>query len=282
MTAFPRTKIEDLSVSRMVIGTNWFLGFSHTSKAKDKEIKATMTATKMADVLEVFLAAGVDTIMGQGATPLLREAMAEASQRTGRGMKLISTPIFPTEDTPEAWDETARLLDEEVACGTAVCMPHMVTTDALLDKVNRRIRLMDRMTTMIRERGMIPGLSTHSPEVPVIADESGLDVAAYIQIYNAAGFLMHVEADWVHRSIWQRKRPVIVIKPLAAGRLLPLVGLAFVWATLRTQDMVAIGTATGDEAAEVIELSLSLLEHRASTVQLQRTRSKKLLEPAGE
>ncbi|MFW6155279.1 MAG: hypothetical protein ACOC95_08690 [Planctomycetota bacterium] len=282
MTAFPRTMIEDLSVSRMVIGTNGFLGFSHTSKAKDKEIKATMTASKIADVLEVFLASGVDTIMGQGAAPLLREAMAEASQRTGLGMKLISTPIFPTDDTPAAWDETARLLDDEVAGGAAVCMPHMVTTDVLLDKANRRIRLMDRMTAMIRERGMIPGLSTHSPEAPVFADESGLDVATYIQIYNAAGFLMHVEADWVYRSIWDRKRPVIAIKPLAAGRLLPLVGLAFVWATLRARDMVAIGTASADEAAEVIDLSLSLLEHRASTVQLQRTRSKKLLESAGD
>ena len=38
MTKFPRTKIEDLSVPRMVIGTNWFLGFSHTSRAKDELI----------------------------------------------------------------------------------------------------------------------------------------------------------------------------------------------------------------------------------------------------
>ncbi|NLF29441.1 MAG: hypothetical protein GX591_00985 [Planctomycetes bacterium] len=282
MTAFPRTMIEDLSVSRMVIGTNWFLGFSHTSKARDNAIKTTMTASKMADVLKVFLAAGVDTIMGLSSVPLLREGMDEASQRTGLGMKLISTPIVPTEDTQEAWDETARLLDAEVGCGAAVCMPHMVTTDALVDKVHRRIRRMDRIVAMIRQRGMIPGLSTHTPEAPVFADESGLDVATYIQIYNAAGFLMHVEVDWVHRSIWDRKRPVIAIKPLAAGRLLPLVGLAFVWSTLRTQDMVAVGTSTPEEAAEVIELSLSLLEHRASTVQLQRTRSKALLESAGD
>lgn len=28
------------------------------------------------------------------------------------------------------------------------------------------------------------------PETPVIADETGADVETYIQIYNAAGFLM--------------------------------------------------------------------------------------------
>ena len=35
---FPRTNIEHLSVSRMLIGTNWFLGWSHTSAAKDRYI----------------------------------------------------------------------------------------------------------------------------------------------------------------------------------------------------------------------------------------------------
>ena len=82
----------------------------------------------------------------------------------------------------------------------------------------------------------------------------------YLSIYNAAGFLMHVEIDWVHRLIWRAKHPVITIKPLAAGRLLPLVGLAFNWSTIREVDMVAVGTSTPDEAREVIEVSRAVLE----------------------
>jgi len=74
--------------------------------------------------------------------------------------------------------------------------------------------------------------------------------------------------------IWSRAKPVITIKPLAAGRLHPLVGLAFVWATLRPIDMVCIGTMTPDEAKEVVEISLSVLENRAADMELQRTRSK--------
>ena len=27
---FPRTKVEDISLSRMIIGTNWLMGWSHT------------------------------------------------------------------------------------------------------------------------------------------------------------------------------------------------------------------------------------------------------------
>jgi hypothetical protein len=133
-------------------------------------------------------------------------------------------------------------------------------------------------TAMIRERGMIPGLSTHMPETVVIADKTGADIETYIQIYNAAGFLMTVEADWVMRIISNAKKPVMTIKPLAAGKLLPVVGLTFVWNTIRDQDMVAIGTTTADEAREVIDLSLTLLERRLPDNELQRTRSKKSLE----
>jgi hypothetical protein len=141
----------------------------------------------------------------------------------------------------------------------------------------RTIRDLDKYTRMIRERGMIPGLSTHMPETVVYADNMGADVETYIQIYNAQGFLMQVEVDWVQRIIRDAQKPVMTIKPLAAGRLMPVVGLAFVWNTIREQDMVTIGTTTADEAREVIELSLDLLGRRLPDNALQTTRSKNSL-----
>ena len=69
----------------------------------------------------------------------------------------------------------------------------------------------------------------------------------------------------------------MTIKPLAAGRLLPPVGLAFVWNTIRDQDMVTIGTTTPDEARECIDLSLDFLNRRLPENALQTTRSKTVL-----
>ena len=57
---------------------------------------------------------------------------------------------------------------------------------------------------------MIPGLSTHMPEAVVYADAQNADVETYIQIYNGAGFLMQVEADWVMRII--RRLPRFVMR----------------------------------------------------------------------
>ena len=59
-----------------------------------------------------------------------------------------------------------------------------------------------------------------------------------------------------------------------AGRLLPVVGLAFVWNTIRDGDMVTIGTTTPDEARESIDISLDLLNRRIPDHELQKTRSK--------
>jgi hypothetical protein len=280
MAGFPRTKIENVSVSRMVVGINWFYGFSHTSKAKHKLIVGYQTRERLAETLTTFMKAGVNFVYGvrPEEKPLLLPAIKDAEQATGHKCYTLALPTFNTAGTKEAWDENARLLDAQAKIGATFCLPHQATTDALCDRTTRTIRGMERILAMIRERGMIPGLSTHMPEVPVYADESGLDVATYIQIYNAQGFLMQIEIDWVHRMIWGRKKPVIVIKPMAAGRIPPLVGMAFVWSTIRPEDLVCVGTLNADEAKELIDISLSILERRAPTVELQRTRSKESVE----
>jgi hypothetical protein len=278
MSDFPRTTVGGVSLSRLIVGTNWFRGYSHTSAAKDRFIKSFQSRQNIADILAVFFQAGVDAVMGMP-DPMLCEAISDAEDRTGRKATLIVTPDFnllpggPPENDPEPVFDRCRKL------GGAFCFPHQCVTDALVDRRQEVIRDLDTYTRMIRERGMIPGLSTHMPETVVIADKTGVDVETYIQLYNAAGFLMQVEADWVMRVITHAKKPVMTIKPLAAGRLLPVVGLAFVWSTIRDQDMVTIGTTTPDEAREVIDLSLDLLNRRLPENELQKTRSKRALVP---
>lgn len=274
MSAFPRTLVGGLSLPRLIVGTNWFRGFSHTSQAKDRFIKSYQTPARIADVLEVFLRAGVDAVLGGDMHSPMDEGIREAEQRAGRAMLRLITPHFNIRPGGPPEQEPERVFDQCRAMGAAVCMPHQAITDALMDRRDQVIRDLDRYTAMMRARGMIPGLSTHMPETIPYADRQNADIETYIQIYNAAGFLMQVEADWVQRIIAQARKPVLTIKPLAAGRLLPMVGLSFAWSTIREQDMVCVGTTTPDEAREVIELSLGFIEGRAARLELQRTRSK--------
>jgi hypothetical protein len=273
---FPRTMVGGISLPRLLVGTNWFLGWSHTSLAKDNFIKEYQTRQRIVAMLKVFLEYDIDAVMA----PLsdhLDESIREVEQVTGRRIIRIYTPAFELNPNSAPADQAEAVLDRCAGFGATFCMPHQSVTDALVDRRAGIIRDINTYTQMIRARGMIPGLSTHMPESVIYADKMNADVETYIQIYNSAGFLMQVEADWIMRIIREAKKPVMTIKPLAAGRILPVVGLAFVWNTIRDQDMVTIGTTTPEEAREVIELSLDLLNRRLPENALQETRSKKSL-----
>ena len=273
---FPRTMVGGVSLPRLLVGTNWFLGWSHTSLAKDNFIKEYQTRQRIVAVLNVFLEHGIDAVMGP-LSPHLDDSIRDVEQRTGQRITRIYTPAFDLNPDAAPADSAEAVFDRCAALGATFCMPHQSVTDALLDRRAGVIRDLDRYTRMIRARGMIPGLSTHMPETVIYADKMGADIETYIQLYNSVGFLMQVEADWVMKVIREAKKPVMTIKPLAAGRILPVVGLAFVWNTIRDQDMVTVGTTTPDEAREVIELSLNLLKRRIPDNELQETRSKKSL-----
>ena len=281
MPDFPRTMVENVSLPRMLIGTNWFLGFSHQSPARDKMI-CSRSESQIADILEVFIHHGIDAIVGFIANDRMYNAVREAQQRTGKKLIIISTPGIDVNEGPEADAKNKEIFDMEAERGSTIVMPHTSSTDVMLDKRARVIRGMDRICAMIRERGMVPGLSTHEPESIIFADETHLDVATYISIYNAAGFLMAIEVDWTNHVIRNAAKPVITIKPLAAGRLHPFVGLNFSWSTLRPQDMVTVGTLTPDEAKEVIEMSLAHFERRRADIELQVTRSKQVFQKADQ
>ena len=261
---FPRTMVGGVSLSRMIIGSNWILGYSHTSPAADSLIRQRNGSTEsIVRMLEVFLNAGVDTIMAPfSQSVLLANAVKEAEDKTGKGMIIVDTPIINVDDSPAARREAEAEISDSKKTGAAFCLLHHVSAEQL---VNKNKRTMDRLPDylkMIRDHGMIPGLSAHMPELVVYSDLNEYDVETYIQIYNCMGFLMQVEIEYIHKVIWSAKKPVMTIKPMAAGRVTPFVGLNFSWHTIRPCDMVTVGCLTPEEALEDIEISLAALENR--------------------
>ena len=181
MDEFPRTMVGGVSLPRLIVGTNWFLGYSHTSKAKDTFIKNYQSRDHLRDVLTVYLERGIDAVMAPVST-FLEEAIQDAEERTGRKMIRILTPHFKIrpDDPPES--EPEKVIDECRRLGATFVMPHQAITDALVDRRDHTIRDLGQFTRLIRERGMIPGLSTHMPESVIYADKMGADVETYIQI----------------------------------------------------------------------------------------------------
>lgn len=264
MQEFPRTTVGGVSLSRMLIGTNWLLGWSHTSASADAQIKRRYdSAQAFKPVLEAYLRHGVDSIMAPfGASPELMEAIRDTEQKMGREILLIDTPTLNVDDNPQARREAEQTVKESAKRGAKFCLLHHSCAEQLVDKNKGVIRRLDDYTKMIRDAGMIPGLSAHMPELVVYSDANGYDVETYIQIFNCMGFLMQVEIETVASIIQNAKKPVMTIKSMAAGRCSPYVGLTFSWNAIREKDMVTVGAFDPQEAEEDIEISLAAIEHR--------------------
>lgn len=265
MTQFPRTEVAGISLPRMLIGTNWVLGYSHTGPAADNMIKSRHgDPANVADLMDAYMQYGIDAVMAprfQEDSPL-RKGMLLAEEKYDKPMTQIVTPGINVDDTPQARAEAAATIKQCAKEGATFCLIHHGSAEQLVNKNKKTIDRLPDYLYMIRENGMIPGLSAHMPELVQYSDLNEYDVETYIQLYNCMGFLMQVEVEGVNSIIWNAKKPVMTIKSMAAGRCTPFVGLTFSYATLRPCDMVTVGAFTPEEVHEDVEIALAAIERR--------------------
>jgi hypothetical protein len=262
--AFPRTTVAGVSLPRLLIGTNWLAGWSHRSVAADERIKRHHSEKdSITPLIQTFAENGVDAIMAPfERVPPIAGAVGEAEQKLGRAIIRIDTPIINVDDNAGARRDAAAAFKRSKELGASFCLIHHSSAEQLVNRNKGIIDRLDDYTAMIRENGMLPGVTAHMPELIVYCDNNGYDVETYVQIYNCLGFLMQVEVETVASIINNAKKPVMTIKPMAAGRVTPYIGLNFSWATLRECDMVTAGCFDEHEAAEVIEISRAAIERR--------------------
>ena len=266
---FPRTKIGNLSVSRMIMGTNNIVGGSHRTKARDTHIQEINNNKEaVAEIVQTYLSYGVDTIIGGiSGKDYMLDGVRLAEERTGQKVHIVQLTNIDVTDSDEARKEVRNTFKQFKEDGVEIVLPLHVAVEKLVNKGKEKIERIEDYLYMIRELDMIPGLSAHMPEIITYADQNGYDVDTYIQIYNPIGFMMQVEIETVNTVIWNAKKPVLTIKPMAAGHLNPFVGLNFVWNTIREKDMVAVGCMTPDEVHETVEFSRAALERRHPEVE---------------
>lgn len=266
---FPRTEVAGVSLPRLLIGTNWLVGYSHTGHAADMDIRTTNdSADAVYPVFKTFTNHGINAIMGcTSRDQILTDSIKHFQDRTGIKLIQIDTPTMNMDDTKEGRAEAEAVIKRSAECGATFCFPHHSSAEQL---VNKNKRTMDRLPdylSMIRDAGMIPGLSAHMPELIIYSDENEYDVQSYVQLFNCMGFLMQIEVESIIRTIHAAKKPVMTIKPMAAGRVSPYVGLTFNWNVLRPCDMITVGCKTFYEAHEDIEISFAALEKRLPDLQ---------------
>jgi len=260
----------------MLIGSNWIFGYSHTGSAADtfiKEQHAGVDAT--VSVLNAFMQYGIDAWMGPFSShQIALDKIRAVQDKIGKKLILIDTPVLNMDDNAAARKETEAIIKISKEIGCTFCLIHHASCEQLINKNKKTLDRLPDYTKMIRDNGLIPGLSAHMPEVIQYSDLNGYDVETYIQIFNCLGFLMQVEIESIIRVIHDAKKPVMTIKPMAAGRTTPYVGLTFNWNVLRPQDMITVGCINEHEVHEDVEISMAALEHRLPNLKARSSPAK--------
>ena len=262
---FPRTEVGGVPLPRMLIGSNWLLGYSHTGPAADRMIRRRHSdPAQVSAVLDAYMQYGIDAIMAPQFAPdtPMRAGMRLTEEKFGHSFTQIVTPGINVDDSPAARAQANETIRQCARDGAKFCLIHHGSAEQLVNKNKQTIERLPDYLSMIRDRGMIPGLSAHMPELVLYSDKNEYDVQTYIQIYNCMGFMMQVEIEAVNKIIHEAKKPVMTIKSMAAGRCSPFVGITFSYNTLRPCDMVTIGAMTADEVHEDVEIAMAALEHR--------------------
>lgn len=265
MKQFPRTEVGGISLPRMLAGTNWLLGYSHTGPAADQMIKSRHSdPSNVANVLDAYMEYGIDAVMAPdfNENSPLRQGMRLTEEKFGKSMIQIVTPGINVDNNATARAEAEATIKQCAKDGATFCLIHHASAEQLVNKNTHTLDRLPDYLDMIRQHGMIPGLSAHMPELIQYSDENEYDVQTYVQIYNCMGFLMQIEVEGVHSVIWEAKKPVMSIKSMAAGRCTPFVGLSFSYSTLRPCDMVTLGAFSPDEVHEDVEIAMAAIEHR--------------------
>ena len=265
--ALPTTTIGGLAISRLVLGSNPFFGFSHQTAARDSWLKRHFTDERIYEVMQAAAGLGINLFVS-GPQPRFAQLRRRLREETGFHLHWACTP--GGEDLAELKQD----IDQMAGWGVEICLPHTCWVEARLRVGEREVAELREALDYIRQCGMLPGVSTHRPEVLPIANERGYDVETFIIPLNALGFLCPFEVEWQAHIIAHCPQPVICIKPLAAGRLTPLPGLSFVYQRLKPIDTVAIGVLSPEELREDAALAESLLTKGAESGELAASRSK--------
>jgi hypothetical protein len=244
-------------------------GWSHKGSAADKYIKEQHSNGEATmQIIDAFLQYGIDAIMGPFSTHSdCIDKVKRAEDKIGKKIIRIDTPVINVDDTEAARKEAEAVIKNSAKIGNTFCLIHHSSCEQLVNKNKQIIDRIGDYTDMIRQAGLIPGLSAHMPEIIQYSDKNNYDVETYIQIFNCLGFLMQVEVESIIKIIHEAKKPVMTIKPMAAGRTTAYVGLTFNWSVLRQQDMITVGCISEHEVHEDVEISLAALERRLPKIE---------------
>ena len=242
--------IGGVKVSRFIIGSNPFSGFSHQGVERDEAMMRYYTARRIVETLHQAESLGVNTVIARTDHHVIRTLM-EFYNEGGRLQWFAQT-------CPEVGPQ-AMCIDRAIQIGARAVHIHGGWMDWLW--LNGRIGEVKPLIERIKGEGLLAAVAGHRSEViewardnleldyfmtsyynPIPRDKNPLHVSGLEEIYDEEH--RRVMTDLVQTL----PAPAIHYKVLAAGRNDPAEAIRFCASRLRENDAVCVGVYTADKS----------------------------------
>ena len=230
----PSVRLGTLDVSRLILGSNPFWGYSHKSAQLDQEMRTFHTDERIVRILDEAFVCGV-TAVASPPDERWRKLWIRYSGNGGR----LKIWISQCHGNP---DQMLSEIDRSVQAGAKAIFIQGARVEDQFGPGN--FDILRAWVDHIKAAGLPAGVAAHWPEVHPELQRRGFPVDFYFQcMYNASKTSDYsaVERKLAEATVALLKKPVIAYKILGAGRLPASEGFEAAFNHIQRKDGVCVG-----------------------------------------
>ncbi|MHC4394860.1 MAG: hypothetical protein ACYS1A_04330 [Planctomycetota bacterium] len=254
-------QIGRIQLSRFILGSNPFSGFSHQGVEMDEQMKRYYSCERIKQTLAEAERLGIDTLIARTDSLILR-VLTEYRDEGGKIVWFGQT--CPEVGSTKICVQRASKVQAKACHIHGGVMDHLLAHNSL-DEAKEGVK-------MIREEGMLAGIAGHRPEVFKWAEEN-VDVDYYMCSYynpipreytaehtsELEEYYGDEDREVMAAVIAGLSKPVVHYKIMAAGRNDPADAFAYTAKHMRDGDAVCVGVYTENSPA-MLEEDVGLFE----------------------
>jgi hypothetical protein len=244
--SLPKIKLGRLEVSRLILGSNPFWGYSHTSPAADEQMRTWYTDERIMAALDEAAVCGI-TAVATPPTPRWIDLHKKYLDRGGRLRIWLAQP----DGSPETMKQQ---ITDSVKGGAGAVLVQGHVVEGQFEK--GRFDVLRGWVDHTKSLGVPAGLAAHRSDVHVELEKQGLATDFYFQcFYNLSHDEAFREEDRAKavEAIGRIAKPVVAYKILAAGRNAPKEAFEYAFSHIGAKDGVCVGVFPRDKTDQIHE-----------------------------
>jgi hypothetical protein len=249
--ALPRVKFGKTEITRLIIGSNPFYGFSHFNRILDQTMREWYTQDRRMEVLRACESHGINTWQVHYDPQLPEDFKRYRAEGGKMHMILLASPDLV---------KKPALLPEAAKLGPLGIAHHGNMTDDMF-RAGEKGKVRDYLKA-VRDVGVMVGLSTHNPAVVDTVESEGWDLDYYQTCFYRVTrtaeearaeykeaplgeIYMEKDPERMCKMIRQTKKPCLAFKLFGAGRTVRPgqveAAFRFAFSNIKPTDPVMVG-----------------------------------------